>query len=311
MIGYAHEEEQEREQCPPERIVFDESSGQYICISEDGTAYVIEQVLDQGPEWRAFDAEERARKSRTGGPVSPESGSAGVSSMIDWRDRDASGRKLSPERRAEASRLRRWQIRAKVPDSLERNLQQAKDILNVLAFKMGLIQVIKERALQIYREALEKGVTKGRAVEPLIAAAIYAACRIERLPRTLDEIASYTKASKKEIARCYRHLVKELKLKVPVADPRDYVHKIAATLGLGGKVVSKAIEIVTEAKKAGIVAGKDPAGLAAAAVYLAAQIYGEERTQKEVAVAAGVTEVTVRNRYKELIQHLKIRPPTS
>jgi len=289
--------------CPPDKVVFDELTGQYICL-EGG--YVIGQELDMGPEWRAFDFSEKQRRSRTGGPVNLTVGSSVISSMIDWKDRDATGKKLSPARKAEATRLRRWQIRSRIPDSANRNLQQAMDELNNLSHRLGLNHAIRERVMHIYREALEKGVVRGRAVEAVVAAAVYAACRIERLPRTLDEIAVHTRASKKEIARCYRLLVKELGLRVPIADPKDFIRRIADSLGLSGRVVTEAMKIVDSARGAGLTAGKDPAGLAAAAVYLAAHMIGEKRTQKEVAAVAGVTEVTVRNRYKEITQFLGI-----
>ncbi|MEM1813629.1 MAG: transcription initiation factor IIB, partial [Sulfolobales archaeon] len=145
--------------------------------------------------------------------------------------------------------------------------------------------------------------------ESIVAAALYVACRVYKIPRTLDEISQFTKTSKKEVARCYRLLVRELSIKIPISDPADFVPRIASALGLSGSVVKKAIDILEEAKEAGLTAGKDPAGLAAAAVYIAAQMLDERRTQKDVAQVAGVTEVTVRNRYKELTTYLKIDVP--
>jgi len=156
---------------------------------------------------------------------------------------------------------------------------------------------------------VEKGLVRGRSIESVVAAAIYAACRILKIPRTLDEVAEYTKAGPKEIARCYRLLLKELGVGVPIADPIDYISKIGSQLGLPGKVMKRAAEILQEAKRKGITAGKDPSGLAAAAIYIAALIEDERRTQKEIAQVAGVKEVTVRNRYKELARELGIALP--
>lgn len=293
--------------CPPDKIIYDEFRGEYICTE---TGEVVEdKVIDQGPEWRAFTPEEREKRSRTGSPLSPTIHDGGLSTMIDWRDRDASGKKLEMKRRLEVMRWRKWQIRTRIQNSIDRNITQAAGELERIADQLGLPRAVKERAATIYRQAVEKGVVRGRAVESVVAAALYAACRIFRIPRTLDEIAQYTKTSKKEVARCYRLLVRELNVRIPIADPIDFVPRIAAALGLSGKVIRKAMEILEEAKKRGLTAGKDPAGLAAAAVYTAAQLYDERRTQKDVARVAGVTEVTVRNRYKELIQYLRIRVP--
>ncbi len=299
--------EEGRTKCPPDKIIYDEFRGEYICTE---TGEVVEdKVIDQGPEWRAFTPEEREKRSRTGSPLSPTIHDGGLSTMIDWRDRDASGKKLEMKRRLEVMRWRKWQIRTRIQNSIDRNITQAAGELERIADQLGLPRAVKERAATIYRQAVEKGVVRGRAVESVVAAALYAACRIFRIPRTLDEIAQYTKTSKKEVARCYRLLVRELNVRIPIADPVDFVPRIAAALGLSGKVIKKAMEILDEAKRRGLTAGKDPAGLAAAAVYTAAQLYDERRTQKDVARVAGVTEVTVRNRYKELIQYLRIRVP--
>ena len=293
--------------CPPDKIIYDETRGEYVCIE---TGEVIEErVVDQGPEWRAFTPEEREKRSRTGSPLSPTIHDAGLATMIDWRDKDASGKKLELKRRLEVMRWRKWQIRTRIQNSIDRNITQAAAELERITDQLGLPRAIKEQAATIYKRAVEKGVVRGRSVESVVAAAIYAACRIFRVPRTLDEISQLTKTSKKEVARCYRLLVRELGLKIPISDASDFVPRIAAALGLSGNVVRKAIEIIEQAKKLGLTAGKDPAGLAAAAVYTAAQLFNERRTQKDVAQVAGVTEVTVRNRYKELIQYLRIKVP--
>lgn len=293
--------------CPPDKIVYDESRGEYICVE---TGEVIEErVVDLGPEWRAFTPEERDRRSRTGSPLSPTIHDGGLSTVIDWRDRDAMGKKLELKRKLEVMRWRKWQIRTRIQDSIDRNITQAATELERIADQLGLPRAVKEHAASIYRKAVERGTVRGRAIESIVAAALYAACRIYKIPRTLDEIAQYTKTSKKEVARCYRLLVRELNINIPVLDASDFVARIASALGLSGKVIKTAIEIIQKAKDAGLTAGKDPAGLAAAAVYIAAQLNDERRTQKDVAQVAGVTEVTVRNRYKELTTYLKIEIP--
>lgn len=293
--------------CPKDKIVFDFERGEYIC---EETGEVIEdKVVDQGPEWRAFTPEEKEKRSRVGGPLNNTIHDRGLSTLIDWRDKDAMGRSLEPKKRLEALRWRKWQIRARIQTSVDRNLAQAMNELERIGTNLGLPKSVKDEASGIYRRAVEKGLVRGRSIESVVAAAIYAACRRMKVARTLDEIATYTKANRKEVARCYRLLLKELTISVPVSDAKDYVTRIGAVLNLTGMTMKNAAEILEKAKDVGITAGKDPAGLAAAAVYIAALQNGERKTQKEIAQLAGVTEVTVRNRYKELIQELKIDIP--
>ena len=299
--------ENKREECPEDMIIFDEERGEYICLE---TGEVLEHhVIDQGPEWRAFTPEEKERRSRVGGPLTPTVHDKGLTTVIDWRDRDATGKKLEPKRRLEILRWRKWQIRARIQSSIDRNLAQAMNELERISDLLRLPKSVREEAAVIYRKAVEKGLVRGRSIESIVAASIYAACRRLRIPRTLDEIAEYTKAGRKEVARCYRLLLKELEVNVPIADPIDYIPRIGSQLGLQGKVMRRAAEILEQAKRKGITAGKDPAGLAAAAIYIAALLEDERRTQKEIAQVAGVTEVTVRNRYKELARELEINLP--
>jgi len=288
--------------CPSGNIVLDEVRGEWICL--DTGEVIAERVIDRGPEWRAFTAEEKEKRSRAGAPITTTLHDGGLSTMIDWYDKDATGKKLDLKKRLELIRMRKWHTRTRMQSSIDRNLAQAMNELDRIAQQLGLPDYVKEEAAMIYKRAVEKELVRGRAIESVVAAALYAACRIHRIPRTLDEIAKYTKSGRKEVARCYRLLVRELGLKIPIVDPTDYAQRIAAMLNLSGATVKTAIEIINKARQAGLTAGKDPAGIAAAAVYIAALLNDERRTQKEVAAAAGVTEVTVRNRYKELIELL-------
>ncbi|NPA96855.1 MAG: transcription initiation factor IIB [Crenarchaeota archaeon] len=288
--------------CPSGNIVLDEVRGEWICL--DTGEVIAERVIDRGPEWRAFTAEEKEKRSRAGAPITATLHNGGLSTVIDWYDKDATGKKLDLKKRLELIRMRKWHTRTRMQSSIDRNLAQAMNELDRIAQQLGLPDYVKEEAAMIYKKAVEKELVRGRAIESVVAAALYAACRIHRIPRTLDEIAKYTKSGRKEVARCYRLLVRELGLKIPIVDPADYAQRIASMLNLSGATVKTAIEIINKAREAGITAGKDPAGIAAAAVYIAALLNDERRTQKEVAAAAGVTEVTVRNRYKELIELL-------
>ncbi|MCS7111940.1 MAG: transcription initiation factor IIB [Ignisphaera sp.] len=288
--------------CPSGNIIYDEVRGEWICA--DSGEVVAEHVIDRGPEWRAFTAEEKEQRSRAGGPINIALHDSGLSTVIDWYDRDASGRRLDLKRRLEIIRIRKWHSRTRVQSNVDRNIMQALNELDRIANQLGMPRVVREEAAIIYRRAVERELVRGRAIESMVAAALYAACRIHGVPRTLDEISKFTKSGRKEVARCYRLLVRELTLKIPIVDAAEHAQRIAFMLGLSGATVKTAIEIIQKAREMGVTAGRDPAGVAAAAVYIAALLNDERRTQKEVAMAAGVTEVTVRNRYKELMKAL-------
>ncbi len=295
----------EKEKCPSE-IIYDEERGQYICRA---TGEVIDDVvIDQGPEWRAYTPEERTRRSRIGSPLSPALPDRGIHTSIS-SFRDATGRRLEPSSRIQAERLRRLQAKIRAASTIEKNIEAASRELIRLAEQLDLPQGVVDEAMRIYRQAAEKGLVRGRSLESIVAAALYAACRIKNIPKNLDEVARLVRGGKNEVARCYRLIVRELKMRMPIINPANYVSKIVAPLRLSPRVERRAMEILHEARKKGLTAGKDPAGLAAAAIYIAALELGERRTQKEIASAAGVTEVTVRNRYKELVQRLKIQLP--
>lgn len=292
-----------KSKCPPDKVVYDVAKAEYICLE---TGEVIEdRVIDDRAEWRAFTPEEREKRARTGGPITPTVHDMGFTTAIDYSDRDASGHTLI-NKKYQLYKLRKWQARTRILTSVERNLAQAMNELDRLSDLLNLPTYIREEAAKIYREAVEKGLVRGRSIESVIAAAIYLACRLRKLPRTLDEIEEYSRVSRKEIARCYRLLLRELSIKVTTSDPADFVPRIAHALGLSGAVVRTAIEILNKAREAGVLGGKDPIGLAAAAVYLACEKLGEERSQKEIANVAGVTEVTVRNRCRELMKVLSM-----
>jgi transcription initiation factor TFIIB len=283
----------------------DYERGELTCLSCG--LVLVEKMVDRGPEWRAFTAEEKERRGRVGPPVASPLTDRDLTTTIEWVGRDASGHKLEPKKVLEALKWRRWQIRSRVQSSLDRNIQQAVAHLDRISFYVNLPASVREETIDIYRKAVDAGLVRGRSIESIMAASIYAACRKLKVPRTLEEISQYTKTGRKDVARCYRLLLRHIKLGIPIADAVSFVPRIGAELGLSGTLQRRAVEIIDEARKLGLTAGKDPAGLAAAAIYIASLQTDERKTQKEIARAARVTEVTVRNRYKELIKRLNIQ----
>jgi transcription initiation factor TFIIB len=281
--------------CGKGPMVTDNSSGEMFC---GNCGFVVtERIEEMGPEWRAFSKEEHEDRSRAGIPTSLAMHDMGLATIIGPVDKDASGKPLSASMKSTIERLRTWDSRSQVHEPVDRNFRQAFSELDRLK---------DEKAAYVYRKALEKGLVRGRSISALVAAALYAACRDTETPRTLKDIANASNIKKKDVARCYRLLIRELDLKMPVVDPVKCVARIASKAGLSEKTKRKALEILKKAEEGKISAGKDPMGLAAAALYVACVMNGENKTQKDVAEAAGVTEVTIRNRYKGLKMHLKL-----
>ncbi len=230
----------------------------------------------------------------------------GLLTTIDKSNRDTHGTALKPFKRREMYRLRKAQTRAKITTSAEKNLVYALQELERLESHLGLPKNVRETAAVIYRKAVDKKIIRGRSIDSIVAASIYAACKQYRIPRTLEEISEASQIEKKEIARAYRHLTKSLKLEIPQSTPEDYISRFTSDLNLSGAVRAKAIEILKKATTKGLTSGRGPMGIAAASIYIATVMIGEKRTQREIAEVARVTEVTVRNRYKELISKLDL-----
>ncbi|ENN95712.1 transcription initiation factor IIB [Methanocaldococcus villosus KIN24-T80] len=290
--------------CGSKEVIKDYVKAEIVC-SKCGCV-IKDNLFDVGPEWRAFDHEQKIKRCRVGAPITLTIHDKGLSTVIDWRNKDSYGKDISANKRAQLYRLRKWQRRIRVSDASERNLTFALSELDRIASKLGLPRHVREHAAKIYRNAVEKGLIRGRSIEGVVAAAVYAACRKCKIPRTLDEIAEVSRVDRKEIGRTYRFLARELGIKLTPTNPIDYVPRFASELGLPGEVESKAIQILKKAAEKGLTSGRGPTGVAAAAIYIASVLLGCRKTQREVAEVAGVTEVTIRNRYKELTEHLDI-----
>jgi len=292
-------------ECGSKEVVQDLEKGERICSSCG--LVVSEHRIDHGPEWRAFTADEKDARSRAGAPTNYAIHDKGLSTMIDWRDHDSQGKRFSAKKRSEIYRLRKWQIRTRVHSSVDRNLAQAMSELDRLSSQLGLTKSIKELAALLYRKLIIRRLARSRSIDAMVGASIYAACRLRKAPRSLEEIARHSRVNRKKIGQHYRLLVEKLQIRMPISDPANYVPRFITELGLPGIVQQKVIEILEMAKtNRTLITGRDPRGLAAAAIYIASILTDHRVTQRDIAMAAGVTEVTVRNRYKELVQKLNI-----
>jgi transcription initiation factor TFIIB len=299
----ATEESDESELVCPEcggSLRADTEHGETVC-SECGLV-VDEDEIDRGPEWRAFDSAEKDEKSRVGAPTSNMMHDKGLSTNIGWQDKDAYGNSLSSKQRQKMQRLRTWNERFRTRDSKERNLKQALGEIDRMASALGLPDNVRETASVIYRRALDENLLPGRSIEGVATASLYAAARQAKTPRSLDEVTNVSRVDKSEIARTYRYVVRELGLEIQPADPKSYVPRFASDLDLSDEAERRARQLLDSAAEAGITSGKSPVGLAAAAVYAASLLVNEKVTQSEVSEVADISEVTIRNRYHELLE---------
>jgi transcription initiation factor TFIIB len=276
--------------------VSDPESGELIC-GNCGTV-LLENVEESGPEWRLFG--EGNDRSRTGMPISLSRHDMGLATIIGKTNRDSSGRGLDASVKSTMERLRTWDLRIQAYSPSDRNLRQAFSILERVKDKLGLSEPVIEKTAYLYRKAQERGLVRGRTITSVLSAAIYISCREMGIARTLNDIASLTNLRRKELARTFRLLILELDLKVPVVDPMKCIAKVANKTKLSERTKRQAMDIMISVTKRGISAGKDPMGLAGSVLYMSCKNSGEPVTQMDIANAAGVTEVTIRNRFRDL-----------
>ena len=288
-------------ECASKNIYRDVEKGETIC--RDCGLVIEERMVDFSPEWRDFEDDGReGSKRRTGAPSSQTQFDQGLGTEVGTT---ADFYKLGSDKdRDKFFRLRKWNIR--ISTAIERNLKVALAELKRGSSYLKLPKSVEEEAARVYRLAVQKGLVRGRSMESVVAGALYAACRRHEVPRTLDEMGEASGIEKKEIGRTYRFVTRELEISIKPSNPADYIPRFASALKLTAETQSKAVEILEMARDIELTSGRGPTGIAAAALYVASLIHGEKRTQREVADVAGVTEVTIRNRYKELIKKLKL-----
>jgi len=288
-------------ECGSTNIIYDEVRGESICARCG--SIVKESMIDLTQEWRAFDEDQRGRRVRTGAALTPTKHDQGITTEI------GKGRgelfKVSSKKRAQYYRLTKWHKR--LIKSKDRNLSFAFSELQRLVSYLHLSKAVHEKVAKLYQQAVNKGLVRGRSTESIIAALLYTTCREEGAPRTLDEISAASGINKRDIGKTYRYIARKLRIRILPAKAQDYVPRFGSLLELSEKVQVKAVEVLDDAARYDVISGKGPIGVAAAALYIAAVLKGEKKTQREVADAIGVTEVTIRNRYKEMVEALGIK----
>jgi transcription initiation factor TFIIB len=285
-------------ECKGVNLTFDSHLGEVMC--NDCGLLVEENMVDTGVDLSGkFDKGEK--KGRGGAPISMQKFDKGLTTNVG---EISDIYRLEPKQTRKFLRLKKWQER--VSTSIERNLRLAMAELRVISSYLNLPNVVRDEASRIYNYVLQRGLVRGRSMESVIAACLYAACRSYNIPRTLDEMATASDVERKEIGRTYRFIIRKLGIKVKQSSPKDYISRFSSVLKLSPATQNDALDILDQAKDVELTSGRGPAGIAAAALYVAALMNDEKKTQREVADIAGITEVTIRNRYKELIDRLKL-----
>jgi transcription initiation factor TFIIB len=291
------------------KVVTDPESGEIIC-SNCGMVILdkIEQISK--PEWRTFDAKQvnnnNNNRIRTGDPISLARHDMGLSTVIGRTDKDASGHKIDAQMRSTMQRLRIWDFRTQRHTPTDRSLILAFNELDTLRDKLGLPDAVFQKAAYIYRKAQGRGLVRGRSRSSVISAAAYIACREIGIAKTLKDIVAANNIPRKNISKTYRKLLIELDYKVPMSDPMKCIARVANKANLSEKTKHQALYIMNEVAEKEISVGKDPMGLAATVLYVSSLKTGEKITKMEIAKSAGITGMTLRNRFKDLKSTLEL-----
>lgn len=279
-----------------------ECGGKILSLQEKGEIVcgqcglvISERILDVSHSGkRAFTKHEKEKRERTGSPISILLPDMGLSTVIDKKNI------TNPD----LKRAAKWNSRMTWD---KRNMLIATTELKRIASNLDLPDHIKKSAIRLYKEAFKRKLLRGRSINGMVAASLYFACREKKIPRTLQEILEETSVSAKNVRRCYRTLIRELNLKAPSTDPISLVPRYVAELELDPDIENTTIQILQDFMSKFSTSGKDPKGLCAGALYLICKIRNKRISQKEIANLVGVTEVTLRSRYKELIKKLNIK----
>lgn len=287
-------------ECSSTHFFHDPDRAERIC-AKCGTV-LEESMVDLGQEWRAFDHDQKMKRARTGAPLTHKRHDKGLSTEIGKGSTELF--KVPAKKRSQFFRIRRWQKR--LLTSKDRNMSFALSELQRLVSYLGLPKTLHEEVAKLYEEALQKGLVRGRSIESIIAALVYSLAREYESPRTLTEISQASGIGKRELGRTYRYISRKLNLRILPARAETYIPRFSSMLKLSDKIQMRAIKILKHAKEKDVISGKGPTGCAAAAIYIASVLEGERKTQREVADVVGVTEVTIRNRYKEIAEALDL-----
>jgi len=288
--------------CGSSNIVFDRERGEITC-SNCGT--VIDVYMDHGLDTK-LRVDDRGQKISLGSPETFTRVDKGRATVIKGV-KDAHGKQITANQRERMRRITRVQRQLYVSSSIERNMKIALREFNKLTTMLNLPMTVRESAVIYYNKLVKARLTWGRRIEEVVAAAVFIACRLAGIPHDIEEISNYAEVREKAVGRAVRLALSKLKIRLPPPAARNYVPKYVSSLGLPYEVASSALRLLEEAEAEGLVTGRDPSCLAGAAIYIASGIEKQPRTQVEVAKAVHCSELTIRNRSKEIAKYLGIK----
>lgn len=283
-------------ECASLSLIKDITRGEIVC--NDCGMVIEEKLVDHGPEWREFGEGKGQENRRTGLPIDPTIHDGGLATDVGSR---YDLLKLTSKERYKFNRIKKWQVR--ISCAIERNLKIALADLKRISSFLKLTKAIEDEAAIIYRKAAQRGLIRGKPMENVVVSVLYISCRLHDFPRSLGEFAETSGIEKREIGKTYLYVARELGISLTPTNPHDYIPRYVSEMHLSAAVQTRSLELLNEITKKHIASGKGPTGIAAAAIYLAAIEHGERRSQRELATLAGITEVTVRNRYKDLLKN--------
>lgn len=265
-------------------------------VCEDCGLVVDEQRIDHGPEWRAYDDEER---ERTGAPLTAARHDRGLSTEIG-RGTDAKGNEISGQKRRRLARMRREHTRGRWRSKAERNLAHGLGEVRRLTSALELSDSVRDQACQLFRSAQNEDLLRGRSIEAIAAASVYGACRCNGRAVILDEVADSARVELSRVRNAYKTLNTELGLPTPPRRPQSFIPRFASELDVADTVRQRALELAKSTEETIISNGCQPTGVAAACLYKAAREQGQFLTQTDLAEVAETTPVTIRTRWNEL-----------
>jgi transcription initiation factor TFIIB len=289
------EEKLECENCKGGRVVFDHGTGEKICTGCGIVLSVEREYIDP-----LLDTNTNLSNMNLGTPSSLAHHDKNLSTMISYSNVDADGVAISVDQRSAIQRMRRWNKISNNNRSYHRNLKNAFAILIRIKDKLSLSETIIEKSAYYYRKILDQNLIKGRSITGFVVACVYASCREMNVPRTIEEIAEISNTDKIFAGKCYRLLVRKLKVRLPSIDSTSHLARIANNAGISEKTLRHAVQMMSEIKDDPISFGKDPCAIAVAVLYGACLDKGEKTSQSRISLAGNVSVVTLRKRFLDI-----------
>jgi len=287
--------------CKKNKLITDLATGEIACTNCG--AVLSERVVDIGPESIGLTGEDYQSNTRVGQKISLKMIDMGLSTIIEAKDRDATGKGLSTENRRMFYRLRMWDRNSRSANTVK-SFQKAFTMLDAISAKLGLPESVVEQTAYLFRKIAAKKILGGRSTVGILCATVYITCRMTNTPRTLQDVANAGNVNKKNIQRTYRFLARELDLSPESYAPTEFVSRIAKAVNISEKTERLAYRILDISARNGVSASKNPMAMAAAATYLATMKNGQKISQLKISKVSGISAVTIRDRTKEILKKI-------